>query len=1558
MKTLHTIYTNFAKRNLATLRLLFITFLTFTVSTNVWGADALWNFESTDNDLSNLSKAPIAVLYANNNGTNPVAISSGAFRLYKGSNASTNGCSVTFTIDNGYKIESITVVFKDGRTSARGKIDNGSYEDVFSAGNSKTVTISSLSAQSYSIQNQGTNTVAISSITITYSSDTSTPADLYVVTLMDDTDNPLSQTSAGGTVTLPKRDGCTGYTFAGWTQTWTEEQESWTTTAPDIIEAGTYTPKTNESLYPVYTKTESGGSGFKLSVTIDDIVYYIGTSISSYLSAVKDIEDAATFNIEGNQYLYYGNKTYVSSNANNTSLTIGTQTPSATWSISESNGTITFKSNGTGGRYLAFNYNSGSPRFSSYTNNASYPHTLTKHNTSTTSYISVPNCCTQLAEVTNLVFSGITSNSITVGVPNDYSGKANTNGYIFNCYSASTGGSLVATADENGTSHTFTGLTKNTPYYFTVIAKGEGNYCNSAETSPRELSETLAQYTVTLNPDGGTGDFKGWDEVDGNYTQTIEEGNSVTLPKLEDQIACTFGGWSDGTTTHSAGTYTPEADVELTAVWNARQLINYRTLCTYDIVLKNNYIEDDSKDGFATITSTYTKLSISPAPSAREGYMIEGYYLEPECTNKVADDKGNLVDNVTNYTDADGKWIGGETTLYTKWKGRTYTVTLDDNGGSGGSGIITATYGSPMPAITLPTRTGYTFNGYWTGKTTQSTQYYEANGNSLKNWDKAGNTTTLYALWTANTNTPYVVKHYKELLDGTYPAEADDTDNLTGTTAASVTPAVNSYEGFTAPSTQTVSIAADGSTVVTYRYTRNSYNVSWNVNEGDALTGEYTSGNVKYEAAITQPNTPTRTGYTFTGWLPAEIPANMPANNLEFIAQWAAIHTVTWMVNGNLAEGNPTTSVVNGQTITTLPTTPDVDCNGKVFVGWTTAEIVGETATIPDPLYTKLGDFPAVTSNMTFYAVFANGSGDERWVETAIGDIEATDEVVIAMQTSDKTYAMCINDDATATPDAIVVEPSDLTSASGIATGLIWFIEQDGNGNLIIHPKKDIEKNLYCNPSTDNNRVRVGKSHENHELYKTFEIDGNYLKNSVTQHYIGVNFTHNLWYGYADNSKFPNQTLKLYKKTTVYTSYTNYSTSCVAGEFDITNTDPIYVTSAVGQKIKATDKLVLTTTDMTKGTVISLSAPNITFYKEGVEITQLTTTDASETFELEIAYQPTIANRTEQPTITLEILGYQFTFNNKISCRSLPETFAVVAKVGGVWYALPSQGLNSTTPPAAYPVEVDDMADPKTVTSVPANADWSLHQVYASSGSNDRFTANGENLVFVNNASPAMTLNASSSEEENYLLTDAQYNNYYSTNPGLYEWTPTTTDLETYQLTNEQRSRTLSVNTATVFGVHAQNKAVEQVRFLPIQNRYIPMAAQVVEWKENSVVIMYNGDPAQTASVSVNGGAVQTTELSGDGVQKDIAVYELAANGLATNPTQSLSITIGTEKAILPIPYIISGEKTDVALLPGSTVAARQDIAKVSDLVILNGATLTADGAGGNPYKFRHVTLT
>ena len=1574
MKTLHTIYSNFAKRNLA--RFLTVFTILFTIGIGqILGATASYTWDLTSSS-ANWTSSNCEAYFSQPYGMKKedAYIINKNIDEFKQYAATATSIQIGVkSLCNGATTSKLTIylVDKDGNTVGSGMTITPDNKSNASNTTYKYVTFTSnlSTATGYKIQctTFGRNVLVNgSSYEITY----------------DDSSSGSGNTGGGN-----DSDGCT----------WELVTDASTLAAGDriVIAAAGYD-------YAMGDNSSNGEYRIRTAITKNENKIAITNDVQIIILEEGTKTNTFAFNVD-DSYLY------ASSSSSNQLKTKSTLDNNGSWSITIANGGVaTIKAQGDKTRnWIRYNANSTQERFSCYGSGQSdvviYKEICAKEVTITLNpdggtgtfadwitsgdnYTMIVDAGTEITLPTlqkaGYNFAGWHDGTATVTSPYTTTKDitltaqwtANKHSLTWNL-----NGGIVTTAGTNAAVNS-TGTASGSVAYGTaikapVVIKTGYTFAgwhdgNSIVTPPNTMPDnnisykaqwTPNTYTVHFDANEGTGEME-------NQSFTYDAEPTSLSANIFERVGYNFNGWNtaeDGSGTSYADkaevknlTFEANGVVTLYAQWTAKDLINYRTLCTYDIVLKNNYVDDDSKDGLATITSTHTAFSTLTAPSARGGYSIEGYYAESECTTKVVNSDKTLIPNVTNYTDADGKWIGGETTLYTKWTGRTYTVTLDDNGGSGGSGTITATYGSPMPAITLPTRTGYTFNGYWTGTTIHSTQYYDANGNSLKNWDKAGNTTTLYALWTANTNTPYVVKHYKEQLDGTYPMEADDTDNLTGTTATSVTPAVKSYEGFMAPSTQTVSIAADGSTVVTYQYTRNSYNLSWNVNEGDALTGEYTFGIVKYEAAITQPNTPTRTGYTFTGWSPAEIPANMPANNLEFIAQWAAIHTVTWMVNGNQAEGDPTTSVVNGQTITTLPTTPDVDCNGKVFVGWTTAEIVGETATMPYPLYTELGAFPVVTSNMTFYAVFANGSGDERWVETEIGDIKPEDEVLVTMKLyNGDTYTLDHSNGTSKRPPAqiIAINGNEATFLSLYHSNSIWNISGNATDGYILYPNGSTTTWLYCTASDYN--VKVGKNAEN-----LFTIDDGYLRNKTHKVYVGV-YNSSDWRHYPANTgtAIANQTLKFYKKTTVYTSYTNYSTSCMAGVCDITNANPIYVTSAVGQKIKATEKLVLTTTDMTIGTVISLSAPNITFYKEGVEITQLTTESAEETFELEIAYQPTISKTTEQPTITLDILGHQFTFNNKISCRSLPETFAIVAKVGNVWYALPSQGLNSTTPPAAYPVEVDNMADPKTVTSVPANADWSLRQVYEASrvdATKDRFVANGENFVFVNNEGTPKALNASASG--NYLLTDAQYSGYYETNPGLYEWTPTTTDLETYTLTNAQRTdRTLNVATNTVFGVHSDNKATTEVRFLPITGRYTPVALQVVEWKENSVVIMYNGDPAQTASVSVNGGAVQTTELSGDGVQKDIAVYELAANGLATNPTQSLSITIGSEKVILPIPYIVGGDLDDATLLGGDelTIARRQEIAKISDLVILNGGSVTAERISTNYYKFRNVTI-
>ena len=109
-----------------------------------------------------------------------------------------------------------------------------------------------------------------------------------------------------------------------------------------------------------------------------------------------------------------------------------------------------------------------------------------------------------------------------------------------------------------------------------------------------------------------------------------------------------------------------------------------------------------------------------------------------------------------------------------------------------------------------------------------------------------------------------------------------ETENKTGTTDTNVTPPVKTYTGFTSPSTQTVKVAADGSTTVTYQYTRNKYTITYNSNGGSSCA----STTAYYGASVTMPS-PTRDRYTFSGWNTRY--TTMPAQNVTVTANWGGI---------------------------------------------------------------------------------------------------------------------------------------------------------------------------------------------------------------------------------------------------------------------------------------------------------------------------------------------------------------------------------------------------------------------------------------------------------------------------------------------------------------------------------------------------------------------------------------------------------------------------------------------------------------------------------------------
>lgn len=138
----------------------------------------------------------------------------------------------------------------------------------------------------------------------------------------------------------------------------------------------------------------------------------------------------------------------------------------------------------------------------------------------------------------------------------------------------------------------------------------------------------------------------------------------------------------------------------------------------------------------------------------------------------------------------------------------------------------------------------------------------------------------------------FTVKHYQQnvnddkyILAETEPKKAF-TESQVGDKLA------KEYNGFTALLYDTTTkVAADGSTVVEIYYDRNYYLMSFNLNGGFGVEPIY----ARFGAAL-EVGTPTKPGYTFSGWEP-QVPATVPAENTTHKAKWKVDDSVNYRVH-------------------------------------------------------------------------------------------------------------------------------------------------------------------------------------------------------------------------------------------------------------------------------------------------------------------------------------------------------------------------------------------------------------------------------------------------------------------------------------------------------------------------------------------------------------------------------------------------------------------------------------------------------------------------------------
>jgi hypothetical protein len=288
--------------------------------------------------------------------------------------------------------------------------------------------------------------------------------------------------------------------------------------------------------------------------------------------------------------------------------------------------------------------------------------------------------------------------------------------------------------------YTFTNLTADTKYR--VGVQGGITACNAwtAGDITNEFTphcDQPASTTVTTTSITSTGVTVNWGSVTGatNYAVMItNEAKNVNVSGTQNK--------TPPTTTHTFTGLEPNtnyyAAVRITNACGANKDVlstMFTTLQRYAVTYYKNDGGDENAVEYKDHGVNYT---VSSDKFSRSGYTLSKWHTLAAGTGGT-----DYAKNATYTSNA-------ALSLYAVWTPATYTVTLDQNGGSGGDGSVTATFGSAMPAATMPSTppTGKTFDGYYYN----SVKYYNSDGSSAHVWDVADDV-TLVASWTTATPT-------------------------------------------------------------------------------------------------------------------------------------------------------------------------------------------------------------------------------------------------------------------------------------------------------------------------------------------------------------------------------------------------------------------------------------------------------------------------------------------------------------------------------------------------------------------------------------------------------------------------------------------------------------------------------------------------------------------------------------------------------------------------------------------------------------------------------------
>lgn len=353
-----------------------------------------------------------------------------------------------------------------------------------------------------------------------------------------------------------------------------------------------------------------------------------------------------------------------------------------------------------------------------------------------------------------------------------------------------------------------------------------------------------------------------------------------------------------------------------------------KTICVAERTFTVNYYPNGGVvkaviDGKDINSADYAEESVlfNDITIERTGYLFEGWYTDEACTDLF-------------WAEGMDKPImpANELNLYAKWAAHSFVMYFNANGGSVSTTSKAALCGIELGTLPTPTRTGYTFNGWFTAASGGE----QITANSII---EIAEDITLYARWTANT--------YKVTFDANGGSVSTSSRNVTydGTYDDLPTPSRTgfSFKGwYTATSggtkiSSTTKYTTVGNQTLYAQWTANSYKVSWsNPNNGSisvsrtsspyggASTGTLSSGSTIYYGDKLSVSYSANTGYSITsnGATSITVSGNVTSSNIyaTATANNYTYNVYYYSTNGTYL-GSTTKTYAYGTTNTVYPNT-------------------------------------------------------------------------------------------------------------------------------------------------------------------------------------------------------------------------------------------------------------------------------------------------------------------------------------------------------------------------------------------------------------------------------------------------------------------------------------------------------------------------------------------------------------------------------------------------------------------------------------------------------------